>query len=98
MQSPAAAEHARPDVAAAASRATRATIGTSREPRLAPDVAALSDPRRAYTVKEVMQILPVSRGTIYKLLESNSLKGIKLLGKRLITRASLEDLLAGKDQ
>ena len=94
-QSPAAAEHARPDAAAAASHAT---TGSSREPSLAPDVAATADLRRAYTMNETRQILPVSRNKIYKLIESKDLTKIKVRGKLLITRNSIEDLLAGKDR
>jgi excisionase family DNA binding protein len=83
-----------PDVAVAASPAT---IGSSQEIRLAPDAARLSDPRRAYTIKETARILSISRSTIYKLINNKSLKKIKAC-RPLITRDSIEDLLAGKGE
>ena len=46
-------------------------------------------------MNDTAQILSISRSTIYKLIKMNSLKTIKLCGRRLITRASIEDLLAG---
>ena len=110
MRSPAAVERAQPAALAgstALSRATSgnsiadggagfaATIRSSRPSRLGPDAAAVSDPRRAYTVNDTARLLSISRSTIYKLIKFNSLKSIRLCGRRLVTRASIEDLLAG---
>jgi len=105
-----AVEHSPPNLAAALAEKTalsRATSGDStphgaagsaapvrslRQSTLALDV---SDPRRAYTVNDTARILSISRSTIYKLIKLKSLKTIRLCGRRLITRASVEDLLAG---
>lgn len=83
---------ARPDAAAAASHAT----GSSQEPNLAPDVAATADPKLAYSINETARILSISRSTVYKAVDHELLTKIELLGKPLITRASIDDLLAGK--
>jgi hypothetical protein len=92
-QSPARAEDPRPDVAAAASHST---TGSSLEPSLAPDVAATADPKLAYSINETARILSISRGTVYKAVNHQLLTKIELLGKPLITRASIDNLLAGK--
>ena len=51
--------------------------------------------RLAYTINDSARLLSVSRSTIYKLIMLNKLKAIRVCGRRLITRASIEDLLAG---
>ena len=58
-------------------------------------MSAMPDYRRAYTINETARVLSVSRSTIYKLMKNNSLKTIKLCGRRVVTRDSIEDLLAG---
>jgi hypothetical protein len=66
-----------------------------RQPRLGPDASAVSDERLAYTVNDTARLLSISRSSINKLIKLKALKTIKLLGRRLITRAAIEDLLAG---
>jgi hypothetical protein len=99
VRSPAATEGTRPVLATAVAESrpfSHATSHTLGETKHGPDEAATGDPRRAYTVNETRRIIPVSRSTIYKLLKNNSLVGIKLCGRLLITRDSIEELLAGK--
>jgi excisionase family DNA binding protein len=48
----------------------------------------------AYGVDEAAHILSVSRRTLYELISEDKLKSAKIRGRRLITRASLEQLLA----
>jgi excisionase family DNA binding protein len=68
-----------------------------RQSPLAPGTAAFADPRRAYTVNDTARILSVSRSTIYKLIKLHSLKALKLCGRRIVTRESIENLLAGNE-
>jgi excisionase family DNA binding protein len=74
-----------------------ATIRSPRQSTLAPGATAVSDPRRAYTVNETARILSLSRSTIYKLIQLKRLKTLKLCGRRLIIRDSIEDLLASDE-
>ena len=57
--------------------------------------SAIPDFRRAFTVNDTARMLSISRSTLYKLIKSHSLTSIKLCGRRLVTRDSIEDLLAG---
>jgi len=69
-----------------------------RQSRLALNAALGPDLRRAYTVNEAARILSLSRSSIYKMLKyTKSLKSLKLCGRRLITRESIEDLLKGAE-
>jgi hypothetical protein len=61
--------------------------------RARQDAAALSDPRRAYTINDTARILSVSRSTINKMIKLKLLKTIHLLGRHLILRESIEELL-----
>ena len=65
--------------------------GTKRkkQPR-EPHPAAL-----AYGVDEAAQVLGISRRSVYELIAEQRLKSTKLCGRRIIARASLEQLLAG---
>jgi excisionase family DNA binding protein len=63
--------------------------------RLRLHTPAEPDPRLAFTVNDTARILSVSRSTINKLIRLKALRTIKLLGKRLIPRASIEDVLRG---
>ena len=42
-------------------------------------------------------MLSISRSTIYKLIKSNVLKTIKVFGRRLVIRDSVDKLLAGDE-
>jgi len=54
-----------------------------------------TEKRLVYTPAEARQILGISRGTIYRMLKSNSLPGILRLGKRyLLSKASLDRMLS----
>jgi excisionase family DNA binding protein len=66
-----------------------ATFGASLAPVL--------EPKLAYTVSETVRLLSISRSTFYKLKKSKRLYAIKLFGRRLITHASIEKLLAASD-
>ena len=102
VRSPAAAaEGTRPDLATAVAESRPLSHATSHAPgetKPGLDEAVTADPRRAYTINETARILSVSRSTVYKLLKTNSLRAIKLCGRRLITRDSIEELFARKDQ
>lgn len=54
------------------------------------------------TTKEVAQILNVSRGTVYKLLQSDQIKGIKLngdtRGKWRVRVDDLSDFIARRER
>jgi excisionase family DNA binding protein len=54
----------------------------------APPVRAL------YPINEAQIILGLSRATIYRLIDRRSLDSRRVLGRRLITRASIERLCA----
>jgi excisionase family DNA binding protein len=114
IRSPAAADRAQPDLAAALAEIAAvfraasdsiaqgdaelaATINSSQPSRPGLATTPVLDPL-AYTVNDAARLLSISRSTINKLIRLNMLKTIKLLGKRLIPRASIEDLLAGKDK
>ena len=71
------------------------TAPSSHLPRAGPDPAATPDLRRAYTVNEAARVLGISRSTIYKMIQIKTLKTIKACGRRLVTRDSIEELLAG---
>jgi hypothetical protein len=78
------------------SRADVAPYGTtdsSHAPRAGQSPAALSDPRRAYTINDTARILSVSRSTINKMIRLKLLKTIHLLGRHLVLRQSIEELL-----
>ncbi len=64
--------------------------------RLPSGADPVSDPRLAYSINETARILSISRATVYKAVDHKLLTKIELFGKRLITRASIDDLLAGK--
>jgi excisionase family DNA binding protein len=54
-----------------------------------------TEERLVYTPVEAKQLLGLSRGTMYKLLKSNSLPGILRLGKRiLLSKAAIDSMLA----
>ena len=68
-------------------------------PPSTPGLNATAVPDRlAYTVNDAIRILSLSRSTINKIVQLNRLKSIKILGRRLITRAAIEDLLKGSEQ
>lgn len=48
----------------------------------------------AYGVDEAGRVLGISRRTVYELIAQQRLKSLKLAGRRLVTRASCEALLA----
>jgi hypothetical protein len=66
-----------------------ATFGASLAPVL--------EPRLAYTVSETVRLLSISRSTFYKLKKLRKLYAIKIFGRRLITHAAIEKLLAASD-
>jgi excisionase family DNA binding protein len=65
---------------------------------LRPEATTVSDPRLAFSVNDAARVLSVSDSTINKLIKVKSLRTVKLLGRRLIPRASIEELLARSDQ
>ena len=50
--------------------------------------------RAVYSPRETEQILGVSHATLYRLIAAGKLDARKLLGKTLITRESIERLVA----
>lgn len=50
--------------------------------------------RALFSIREAMDILGLSRATVYRLINSDLIDARKLLGKTLITRASIERLIA----
>lgn len=48
----------------------------------------------AYGVDEAARLVGVSRRTLYELINDKKLESKKLRGRRIVTRASLEKLLA----
>ena len=75
-----------------------ATTNSSQPSRPGLATTPDSDLRLAYTVNDAARLLSISRSTVNKLIKLKLIKTIKLLGKRLIPRAAIEDLLAGNDQ
>jgi hypothetical protein len=63
-----------------------------------PDAAAAWDGRLAYTVNEAIRLLSISRGTFYKLKKLKLIDTGKICGRRLITRASILELLKVKGE
>ncbi len=51
----------------------------------------------AYGVDEAAHVLGISRRSVYELIAQQRLKSTKLCGRRIITRASLEHLLAAAE-
>ena len=51
------------------------------------------DTRDAYSVKEVLQILPLGRSTIYDLVASGELRSRKVGKKIIIPKSAIEELL-----
>jgi excisionase family DNA binding protein len=51
-------------------------------------------PARLLTVAEVSELLAVSRGTIYRLMESGQITSIKVGGSRRIEPTAVEQFLA----
>jgi excisionase family DNA binding protein len=115
VQSPAAADRARADLAAALAEIAALLLATSDSiadvaaelaarnhspPQSSPGLATTPDldSRLAYSVTDAARVLSVSRSTVNKLIRLKLLKAIKLLGKRLIPRAAIEDLLKGNEQ
>jgi excisionase family DNA binding protein len=87
-----------PTALAESTALSRATISALPETKHSLAAAAVSDPRWAYTINETARVLSVSRSTIYKLISRKSLRAIKLLGRTVITRDSIEELLSGNDR
>jgi excisionase family DNA binding protein len=50
-------------------------------------------PRPAHTVKETLQILPLGRSTIYKLVATGELRSVKVGKKILIPESAIFDFL-----
>jgi excisionase family DNA binding protein len=55
----------------------------------------LLDGKRAFHVNEAISAYGLSRTTIYKLIKEGRLRTVKVAGRRLIPRDSLEALLQG---
>ena len=51
------------------------------------------DTRVAYSVKEVLQMLPLGRSTIYDLVASGELRSRKVGKKIIIPKSAIEELL-----
>ena len=88
-------------------RVDRPNTGRSNVPAMSTHPhAAISTPRRrrqprephpsalAYGVDEAARVLGISRRSLYELITERRLGSVKLCGRRLIPRASLERLLA----
>jgi excisionase family DNA binding protein len=93
-QSPVEADRAPSALAAALAEIAalrRAIGGNSQSTPGLPD-------RLAYTVNDTIRVLSLSRATINKLIKSNELKSVRILRRRLITRAAIEDLLKRSEQ
>jgi hypothetical protein len=73
----------------------RQTISPSHPPRGGPGAPAEPDLRRAYTINECTHVLGVSRSTINKMIKQTMLRTLKACSTRLVTRYSVEELLAG---
>ena len=54
--------------------------------------------KRCYTVKELQEILGVSRPSVYDLLKSNSFRSYMVGGKHIISKRSFDEWLDGDDQ
>ena len=52
-------------------------------------------PRRPYTVPEAMELLVVSKPTLYRMFEDGTLSKIKVRGLTRIAAEEIENLLAG---
>ena len=57
-----------------------------------------SPERRAYHVKEAAIVYGWSRSTLYKMMKDGTLHSVRVGGRRLISRDSLEALLNGGAQ
>jgi excisionase family DNA binding protein len=53
------------------------------------------DEKRAYRINEAVATYRLSRSTLYKLIAAGKLRSIKIGGRRLVPRDSLESLLTG---
>lgn len=51
--------------------------------------------KRCYTVKELQEILDVSRATVYELLKKNEFRWIQVGGKYRISKKSFDEWLDG---
>lgn len=52
--------------------------------------------KKCYTVKEIQQILHISRPTVYKLLKKNEFKWVLLARKYLIFRDSFDNWIQNR--
>lgn len=52
--------------------------------------------RLTLNVEEAAHVAGISRSTVCRLVKSGELRSVKLVGRRLIMRSDLEDLLRGK--
>ena len=56
-------------------------------------IAYRPDEKRAYRVNEAVSAYRLSRGTLYKLIATGTLRTVKVGGRRLIPRNAIEALL-----
>ena len=54
--------------------------------------------RRAYQVNEAVAAYRLSRSTLYKLMAANTLRSVKVGGRRLIPVEALEAFFMGRSQ
>jgi excisionase family DNA binding protein len=73
----------------------RSPVLSSHPPRAGSAAPATPDSRRAYSLNEAARVLGVSRSTIYKAIKCGEIRTIRLCGRCLVVRDSLEELLAG---
>lgn len=59
------------------------------------DAAPLVPARALHSIKETEAILGISHATCYRLIAAGKLDALKLCGKTVIPRASIERLIAG---
>ena len=53
---------------------------------------------RCYEIRDLQAILHISRPTVYKLLQQNTFKWVKVGGKYLISKKSFDEWLDGSEE
>lgn len=66
---------------------------TNEKPAPAPPTIPVDEPKLAYTVKEVRELVGISTATLYKLFGRRELRTVKVGGRTLILAADLREWL-----
>lgn len=53
--------------------------------------------RLAYPIPEAAHLIGTSKSTVYRLIDAGRLKSIKIMGRRVVIRESIDQLLLAGD-